>query len=57
MKIGDLVRCDAWVRGGLTGIVIHVQDVPYCASALVLLETGVHMIRLENIHLIEEKEP
>ena len=57
MKIGDLVRCDAWVRGGLTGVVIHVQDVPYCASALVLLETGVHMIRLENIHLIEEKEP
>ena len=57
MKIGDLVRCDTWVHQGLIGVVIRVQDVPFCASAFVLLETGVRMIRLENIHLIKEKEP
>jgi len=57
MKVGDLVKCDTWVHQGLTGVIIRIQDVPYCASAFVLLETGVRMIRLDNIHLIKEKEP
>ena len=57
MNVGDLVKCDTWVHQGLVGVIIRIQDVPHCASAFVLLETGVRMIRLDNIHLIEEKEP
>jgi len=56
MKVGDLVKCDTWVHQGLIGVIIRIQDVPYCASAFVLLETGVRMIRLDNIKLVNERK-
>ena len=53
MKAGDLVKCDSWVYGGRTGVIIRIQDVTHCVGAYVLLDDGVRLVRLDNIKVIE----
>ena len=54
MKVGDLVKADDWVHGGKTGIVIKVQDRIYCRGAYILLNSGIKLIRVENLRMISE---
>ena len=54
MKVGDLVKCNKWVYDGSTGIIVNIQKVDYCHGAYVLLNTGVKLIRLENLEVISE---
>jgi|ETNvirnome_2_300_1030623.scaffolds.fasta_scaffold216475_2 hypothetical protein len=53
MKVGDLVKADSWLEniGGKLGVIIFVQDIEYCASAQVLFDAGVTLIRLDNLRL------
>ena len=53
MKTGDIVKCDSWVHHGVIGVIISVQDGPYCIGAYVLLDKGVMLIRLDNLNLIQ----
>ena len=54
MRVGDLVKCDNWVHRGVMGVIIRIQDVPYCAGAYVLLDVGIKLIRLDNLRLVDE---
>ena len=56
MKKGDLVQCDPWVHSGLSGIIVEVQDTEYCVGAYVILETGIKLIRLENLRRINNEK-
>ena len=59
MSAGDLVKCDNWVHEGMIGVIIRVKDAPPsphvpCVGAYVLLGTGVKLIRLDNLRLVDE---
>jgi hypothetical protein len=56
MKVGDVVKADSWLEniGGKLGVITFVQDVKHCISARVLFETGVALIRLDNLRLVNE---
>ena len=54
MKVGDLVKADNWVQDGKTGIIISIQDVVYCIGAWVIMDDGIHLIRIENLAVINE---
>tara|TARA_Y100001970_G_scaffold271481_1_gene366876 strand:- start:29596 stop:29781 length:186 start_codon:yes stop_codon:yes gene_type:complete len=54
MKVGDLVKCDDWVYNGRSGVVIEVQTGNHCVGAYVLLDIGIKLIRLENLHNIDK---
>ena len=54
MKVGDLVYTDdygMWA-GGRIGIVVKIQDVAYCRGAYVFMNIGVHLVRVENLRVI-----
>ena len=53
MKAGDLVKCDDWVHEGAIGVIIRVQDVSHCVGAYVFVSTGVKLIRLDNLRLVD----
>ena len=56
MKVGDLVKADSYLSltGGLSGIIIEVQNVTHCIGAYVLFDgVGVKLIRLENLRIIQ----
>ncbi len=54
MKVGDLVKADDWVAEGQLGIIVEIQDPSYCRGAWILFETGLQLIRVENIEVIDE---
>ena len=56
MKTGDVVKCDSWVHNGAIGVIIKVQQVPTCVGAYVILDTGVKLIRLDNLKLIQSAD-
>ena len=56
MKVGDLVRADAWVEDGGYGIIISIQDKEYCVGAYVLMANSVKLIRVENLWIIPQYE-
>ena len=56
MKVGDLVQTDdygMWT-GGRIGIVVKIQDAVYCRSAFVLMDIGIHLVRVANLRMISE---
>ena len=54
MKAGNLVKCSPWTYNGNIGIILKVQDGPYCIGAWVQLPEGIKLIRLENLRRINE---
>ena len=54
MKAGDLVRTDSWIKEGTVGIVVSVQEVEYCIGAYVLIDNVVELIRVDNLHIVNE---
>lgn len=52
MIAGDIVKADSWL--GKVGIIILVHGGEYCKSARVLFDTGITLIRLDNLRLANE---
>ena len=61
MKVGDLVRCDDWVFGGITGIITEllysgptkVKGWPP-SGAQIYTSTGLRRVSIHNIKVISE---
>ena len=62
MKVGDLVKCDDWVFGGITGIITKllyngptkVKDWPP-SGAQIYTSGGLRRVSKHNIKVINEK--
>jgi len=54
MKVGDLVTCDNWVYSGKKGIIVKIQEVDYCKGVYVLFNTGIKLIRIGNVRIIND---
>ena len=56
MYAGDIVKADSWLEeiGGKVGIIILVHGGEHCRSARVLFDTGITLIRLDNLRLANE---
>ena len=54
MKVGDLVKTDDWVWSGKKGLIVRIQNVTYCKGAYVLFDNGVHLVRIENLRVLNE---
>jgi len=55
VKVGDLVKVVSWLGdiGGKIGIVAHINN-KYCPDAKVLFDTGIVILRLYNLRLLNE---
>jgi len=54
MKVGDIVRFNKWVYDGRLGVVIEVQSRDYCQGAYILTGTGIKLVRIENMKVVNE---
>jgi len=57
MKVGDLVKADAWVEHGKIGMILSVQEDGghgYGADAYVLINHKIKLIRIENLNDIDK---
>ena len=51
VSTGDLVITNNWlpIVGGKAGIVIEVQATDHCVGAYVLFDSGIRLVRIENL--------